>query len=64
MTLIWSKNKNYEIRRAHEVRRNCGQLLGRLDELLPCLYTEHWACAGLNSPAEEPTKWFVLHPGP
>jgi hypothetical protein len=40
MTLIGSKREEPEHSRSREIPRNCGQLLGRLDALLPCLYIE------------------------
>jgi hypothetical protein len=46
MTLIWSKRDEPEHSRSREIPRNCGQLLGRLDALLPCLYiAQHGASA-------------------
>lgn len=38
MILGWSKNEEPERPRPREITRNCGQLLGHLDELLPFLY--------------------------
>lgn len=38
MTLAWSKDEASKNPSARDVKRDCGQLLGRLDELLPCLY--------------------------
>lgn len=46
MTLIWSKDDESRPPRARELRRNCGQLLGRLDELLPCLYIAQHGASG------------------
>ncbi|MDR2128616.1 MAG: hypothetical protein LBP52_06075 [Burkholderiaceae bacterium] len=40
MTLIGSKRDEPEHSRSREVARNHGQLLGRFDALLPCLYIE------------------------
>lgn len=45
MTLVWSKNDEPERPQAREVKRNCGQLLGRLDELLPCLYIAQYGAS-------------------
>ena len=38
MKLAWSKSDAPGGSRPREIPRNCGQLLGRLDGLLPCLY--------------------------
>lgn len=38
MTLIWSKTDEPKHPRRREIPRNCGQLLGNLGALLPCLY--------------------------
>ncbi len=38
MTLAWSKNEASKNPPARDVKRDCGQLHGKLDELLPCLY--------------------------
>lgn len=38
MKLAWSKSDAPGASRSREIPRNCGQLLGRLDGLLPCLY--------------------------
>lgn len=38
MKLVWSKDDAPEHLQSREIPRSCGQLLGRLDELLPCLY--------------------------
>lgn len=38
MKLAWSKSDAPGASRSREIQRNCGQLLGRLDGLLPCLY--------------------------
>lgn len=38
MKFGWSINDEPGILRSREIPRNCGQLLGRLDALLPCLY--------------------------
>ena len=46
MTLIWSKNDEPKHPPAREIRRNCGQLLGRLDEVLPCLYIAQYGAPG------------------
>lgn len=37
MNLAWSKSDESKYPQARDIKRNCGQLLGRLDELLPCL---------------------------
>lgn len=46
MTLIWSKSDESKHLQARDIKRNCGQLLGRLDELLPCLYIAQHGAAG------------------
>jgi hypothetical protein len=38
MKLAWSKSDEPKHPQARDIKRNCGQLLGRTDELLPCLY--------------------------
>lgn len=38
MKSAWSKSDAPGASRSREIPRNCGQLLGRLDGLLPCLY--------------------------
>jgi len=46
MMLGWSKSDEPEHSRSREIARNCGQLLGRLDELLPCLYIAQYGASG------------------
>jgi hypothetical protein len=46
VTLAWSKGDEPERSRPREMARNCGQLLGRLDELLPCLYVAQYGASG------------------
>lgn len=46
MILGWSKNDKPEHLRSREIARNCGQLLGRLDDLLPCLYIAQYGASG------------------
>ena len=46
MALIWSKNDVAERPEGREIPRNCGQLLGRLDEVLPCLYIAQYGASG------------------
>ena len=41
MELAWSKNDKAGSLRTRDIPRNCGQLLGNLQELLPCLYIAH-----------------------
>lgn len=38
MKLAWSKNDEPGHLRSRDIPRTCGQLLGNLDDLLPCLY--------------------------
>lgn len=46
MKLAWCKSNEPEQLQSREIPRNCGQLLGRLDGLLPCLYfAQHGASA-------------------
>lgn len=45
MNLIWSKGDGPESPRSREIARNCGQLLGRLDQLLPCLYIAQYGAS-------------------
>jgi len=46
MTLAWSKSDEPGRLPAREVPRNCGQLLGRLNELLPFLYIAQYGASG------------------
>ena len=46
MKLGWSKSDEPEPSRSREIARNCGQLMGRLDELLPCLYIAQYGASG------------------
>lgn len=46
MTLLWSKNNGDKPRRDRGVLRNCGQPLGHLNELLPCLYIAQYGASG------------------
>lgn len=46
MKLAWSKNDEPKHPQARDIKRNCGQLLGRLDELLPCLYIAQYGASG------------------
>lgn len=46
MVLSWSKGDEPGHSRSREIARNCGQLLGRLDELLPCLYIAQYGASG------------------
>ncbi|GHT81191.1 hypothetical protein AGMMS49960_20310 [Betaproteobacteria bacterium] len=48
MTLIWSRSDEPKHPQARDVKRNCGQLLGRLDELLPCLYIAQHGASGYD----------------
>lgn len=45
MTLIWSKRDEPKHPQARDIKRNCGQLFGRLDELLPCLYIAQYGAS-------------------
>ncbi|MCB1615948.1 MAG: hypothetical protein KDI30_08040, partial [Pseudomonadales bacterium] len=45
MTLCWSKNDNPRVPRDRELPRNCGQLLGQLDELLPFIYIAQYGAS-------------------
>jgi len=45
MTLTWSKSDQPKHPQARDIKRNCGQLLGRLDELLPCLYIAQYGAS-------------------
>jgi len=46
MTLILSsKSDEPKHPQAREIKRNCGQILGRLDELLPCLYIAQYSAS-------------------
>ena len=40
-TLLWSPGNEPVRSPSREISPNCGQLLGRLDTLLPCLYIAH-----------------------
>ena len=42
MKLAWSKNDEAGSLRTRDIPRNCGQLLGNLQELLPCLYIANY----------------------
>lgn len=46
MTLAWSKSDEPGRFPAREIPRNCGQLLGRLDALLPFLYIAQYGASG------------------
>ncbi|AOX99904.1 hypothetical protein [Jeongeupia sp. USM3] len=46
MKLGWSKSDEPGSPLSREIRRNCGQLLGRLDDLLPCLYIAQYGASG------------------
>lgn len=46
MTLAWSKSDEPGRLPAREIPRNCGQLLGHLDELLPFLYIAQYGASG------------------
>jgi len=46
MTLAWSKSDESKHPQARNIKRNCGQLLGRLDEMLPCLYIAQYGASG------------------
>ncbi|MFO1262689.1 MAG: hypothetical protein U1E84_05005 [Rhodoferax sp.] len=46
MKLAWSKSDEPKQLQAREIKRNCGQLLGRLDDLLPCLYIAQYGAPG------------------
>lgn len=46
MNLAWSKSDESKNPQARDIKRNCGQLLGRLDELLPCLYIAQYGASG------------------
>ena len=46
MNLAWSKSDESKNPQARDIERNCGQLLGRLDELLPCLYIAQYGASG------------------
>ena len=46
MTLAWSKSDEPKHPQARDIKRNCGQLLGRMDELLPCLYIAQYGASG------------------
>lgn len=59
MSLIWSKNDGPERPKGREIPRNCGQLLGRLDELLPFLYVAQYGAPGRALRAQRT----VSHPG-
>ena len=45
MILVWSKNEEPERPRPRAISRNCGQLLGQLDELLPFLYIAQYGAS-------------------
>lgn len=45
MKLAWSKNDEAESLRTRDIPRNCGQLLGNLQELLPCLYIAQYGAS-------------------
>ena len=45
MKLGWSKNDEPGHPRSRDIPRNCGQLLGNLDDLLPCLYIAHYGAS-------------------
>lgn len=46
MTLAWSKTDESKHPQERDIKRNCGQLLGRLDEMLPCLYIAQFGASG------------------
>jgi len=46
VTLAWSKSDESKHPQARDIKRNCGQLLGRLDEMLPCLYIAQYGASG------------------
>jgi hypothetical protein len=46
VTLAWSKSDEPQHPQARDIKRNCGQLLGQLDELLPCLYIAQYGASG------------------
>lgn len=46
MELAWSRNDDSGDPPARDIARNCGQLLGRLDALLPCLYIAQYGASG------------------
>ena len=45
MKLGWSKNDEPGHSRSRDIPRNCGQLLGNLDDLLPCLYIANYGAS-------------------
>lgn len=46
MSLIWSKDDNSKRPHPRDLVRNCGQLLGRLDDVFPCIYLAHFGVRG------------------
>ncbi len=46
MTRAWSKSDEPDRRQAREIVRNCGQVLGRLDDVLPFLYVAQFGASG------------------
>jgi len=44
--VIHGKSDAPEQPQARDIKRNCGQLLGRADELLPCLYIAQYGASG------------------
>ena len=44
MNLAWSVSEEQQFP-SREIVRNCGPLLGRLDELLPCLYIAQYGAS-------------------
>ena len=44
MNLAWSVSEEHQFP-SREIVRNCGPLLGRLDELLPCLYIAQYGAS-------------------
>lgn len=59
MALIWRKNDVADRPRGREIPRNCGQLLGHLDDLLPFLYIAQYGASGRDLRA----RTTVSHPG-
>ena len=51
-----SKDEGPSLPRDREIRRNGGRLLGRLDELLPCIYLAGVVSDGECAPPAPPKK--------
>ena len=45
MKVAWSKDDEPRDLRSRDIPRNCGQLLGNLDDLLPCLYIARYGAS-------------------